>query len=253
MIITGAILAVAALIAYLRWGRGVGARSVVVTTPPPAPPVTPSPAGTAAPTPATPTSPAPAPAPAPAATPRSYGWLGWVAVVVVIAILGLLLFRYTVTTLNHGQDFRVQPPSVFHYKNVPHTEQEISVLDFSEKHNVEKVDDSTLRIRKGGGVKFKFCIRENSSPGEVWMLNFAMYAEKAIPGEKKEVAIFQINGTSQENRLPLGWVPDHAKNKPSNLTIKPNATIGGCENEFSLDALTGPLILKGPIKVIRRR
>jgi flagellar basal body-associated protein FliL len=198
--------------------------------------------------------PAPSPAPAPTAPARSWGWIWLIIIIIAVVFIGRWVWYEgrsvsKTTTAPQATAPKSSPP---YYKNAPYTEQEIAVMGFSEKYNVEKVDDSTLRIKKGGSVKYKFCIKEGRSPGEVWMLNFAMYAEKATPGEKKEVAIFQVNGTSQENRLLLGWLPDHEKNARGNITINPGATIGGCENEFSLDALTGPIILKGPIRIIRR-
>lgn len=193
------------------------------------------------------------PAPVPVVSARSWGWLWWVLIIIAIVFIGRWIWhegRSVRSTAPVPQAQQPSPPP--YHKNTPLIEQEIPVLSYSEEYDTEKIDDTTLRIKKGGKVKFKFCISEKKSPAEVWMLNFAMYAEKAISGGKKETLIFQVNGTSQENRLLLGWLPDHEKNARGNITINPSATIGGCENEFSLDALTGPIILKGPIRIIRR-
>lgn len=203
-------------------------------------------------TPATPLT----PAPAPMASLKSRSWLWWIPIIALIAGLGWWGYKnipsQTTTVSKPQPQMQRQAPLPPYYKNTPHTEQEFPVSALIEEYNAEKINDTTLRIKKGGRVRYKFCISEKKSPAEVWMLNFAMYAEKATPGGKKEVVVLQINGTSQENRLPLGWVPDPEKNARGNITIKPGATIGGCENEFSLDALTGPIIIKGPIRIIRR-
>jgi hypothetical protein len=199
-------------------------------------------------------SPSPPPPTHPSSVPVSKTKWGWPVIgiaAVVFLIWGLPALR-TPAPMPQATAPKQGIPLPQYHKNTPYIEQEISVSAFIEEYSTEKIDDTTLRIKRGGKIKYKFCIKEKKFPSEVWMLNFAIYGENSTPGGDKEVIILQINGASQENRIELGWIPNHEKNARGNITIRSSATIGGCENEFSLDALTGDIIIKGPIRIIRR-